>query len=103
MVVFDDMETERKVTIYDKGPIPRTETYGEYIQVRSGDIHIPKVPATEPLRIVCERFAQAVRDRRPTASDGRAGAAVVEVLEAMTASLAASGQPVPLVGAEARV
>jgi predicted dehydrogenase len=96
MVVFDDMETERKVTIYDKGPIPRTETYGEYIQVRSGDIHIPKVPATEPLRVVCERFAQAVRDRGPTPSDGRAGAVVVEVLEAMSASLAASGEPVRL-------
>jgi hypothetical protein len=37
-----------------------------------------------------------VRDRRPTPSDGRAGAAVVEVLEAMTASLAASGEPVRL-------
>ncbi len=63
MVVFDDMETERKVTIYDKGPIPRTETYGEYIQVRSGDIHIPKIDAKEPLRIVCERFVD--RRRRP--------------------------------------
>ncbi len=99
MVVFDDMETERKVTIYDKGPIPRTETYGEYIKVRSGDIHIPKVPVTEPLRLVCERFVQAVRDRQPTPSDGAAGAAVVEVLEAMTESLGSSGRPVRL-GAE---
>ena len=49
------------------------------------------MPAIEPLRVACERFVQAVRDRRPTPSDGRAGAAVVEVLEAMTASLAASG------------
>jgi predicted dehydrogenase len=96
MVVFDDMETERKVTIYDKGPIPRTETYGEYIQVRSGDIHIPKIPATEPLRIVCERFVTAVADRAPTPSDGRAGAVVVEVLEAMSESLASSGRPVTL-------
>lgn len=101
MVVFDDMETERKVTIYDKGSIPRTETYGEYIQVRSGDIHIPKVPATEPLRIVCERFLQAVTDRAPTPSDGWAGAAVVEVLEAMGESLAASGRPVALAQAVA--
>ena len=96
MVVFDDMETERKVTVYDKGPLPRTETYGEYIQVRSGDITIPRVPATEPLRIVCERFARAVADRAPTPSDGWAGAAVVEVLEAMTESLASSGRPVTL-------
>jgi predicted dehydrogenase len=96
MVVFDDMETERKVTIYDKGPIPRTETYGEYIQVRSGDIHIPKIPAKEPLRIVCERFAAAVADRAPTPSDGWAGSVVVEVLEAMSESLASSGRPVTL-------
>ncbi len=102
MVVFDDMETERKVTVYDKGPIPRTETYGEYIQVRSGDIHIPKITGTEPLRLVCERFVQAVRDRRPTPSDGAAGAEVVAVLEAMTTSLRDSGRPVALAGAGAR-
>jgi predicted dehydrogenase len=103
MVVFDDMETERKVTVYDKGPIPRTDTYGEYIQVRSGDIHIPKIPAAEPLRIVCQRFVQAVADRAPTPSDGWAGAEVVEVLEAMSESLADSGRPVALSprGAEA--
>jgi predicted dehydrogenase len=99
MVVFDDMETERKVTVYDKGPIPRTETYGEYIQVRSGDIHIPKVTGTEPLRVVCERFVQAVGDRAPTPSDGWAGATVVEVLEAMGESLAQGGKPVALAGA----
>jgi predicted dehydrogenase len=98
MVVFDDMETERKVTVYDKGPIPRTETYGEYIQVRSGDIHIPKVTGTEPLRVVCERFVQAVGDRAPTPSDGWAGATVVEVLEAMSESLAEGGKPVALAG-----
>jgi predicted dehydrogenase len=96
MVVFDDMETERKVTVYDKGPVPRTETYGEYIQVRSGDIHIPRIPATEPLRIVCDRFVQAVRDRMPTPSDGVAGAEVVAVLEAMTTSLREGGRPVSL-------
>ena len=96
MVVFDDMETERKVTIYDKGPIPRTETYGEYIQVRSGDIHIPKIAAKEPLRIVCERFAGAVADRAPPPSDGPAGAVVGAVLEAMSESLACSGRPVSL-------
>jgi predicted dehydrogenase len=101
MVVFDDMETERKVTVYDKGPIPRTETYGEYIQVRSGDIHIPKVPGTEPLRVVCARFVQAVQDRGPTPSDGWAGAIVVEVLEAMGESLAQGGRPVALAGAVA--
>jgi predicted dehydrogenase len=96
MVVFDDMETERKVTIYDKGPIPRTETYGEYIQVRSGDIHIPKIPAVEPLRLVCQEFVECVAEGRRPVADGEAGAQVVEVLEAMTQSLRQAGAPIAL-------
>jgi predicted dehydrogenase len=96
MVVFDDMETERKVTIYDKGPVPHTQEYGEYIQVRSGDIHIPKIQATEPLRLVCQEFVESVAERRPPLADGWAGAAVVGVLEAMSESLRSSGRPVAL-------
>jgi predicted dehydrogenase len=98
MVVFDDMETERKVTVYDKGPIPRTDTYGEYIQVRSGDIHIPKVPGVEPLRLVCEEFVRCVSTGARPQADGHAGATVVEVLEAMTESLRTAGAPVALEG-----
>ena len=98
MVVFDDMETERKVTLYDKGPIPRTQEYGEYIQVRSGDIHIPKIPVVEPLRVVCQEFVDAVGQGRRPLADGRSGAVVVEVLEAMTTSLRNAGAPVALSG-----
>lgn len=101
MAVFDDMETERKVTIYDKGPVPRTETYGEYIQVRSGDIHIPKIPGDEPLRLVCEHFVSCVAEGRRPLADGAAGVTVVEVLEAMTESLKDAGRPVRLSGAGA--
>jgi len=96
MVVFDDMETERKVTLYDKGPIPRTETYGEYIQVRSGDIYIPKIPGVEPLRVVCDEFVRCIADGTRPLADGHAGATVVEVLEAMTASLNRGGVGIPL-------
>ncbi len=96
MVVFDDMETERKVTLYDKGPIPRTETYGEYIQVRSGDIYSPKIPGVEPLRVVCDEFVRCVAEGDRPLADGHAGATVVEVLEAMTMSLRAGGVGIPL-------
>jgi predicted dehydrogenase len=96
MAVFDDMETERKVTVYDKGAIPRTQEFGEYIQVRSGDIHIPRVAATEPLRLACEHFVTCVADGSRPESDGWAGVAVVEVLEAMSESLQDAGRPVDL-------
>jgi len=87
MVVFDDMELERKVTVYEKGPWQRAESYGEW-QTRSGDITIPKIPTDEPLRLECEHFLALVRgeggDRQKVARDG---AMVVRALERLTESL----------------
>jgi predicted dehydrogenase len=86
MAVFDDMELERKVTVYDKAPWKRAETYGEW-QTRSGDIHIPKIPTSEPLRLECEHFLGLVAgdgDREQVARDG---ARVVRALERLTESL----------------
>src|SRR5439155_1323552 len=59
MVVFDDMELERKVTVYDKYPWKRAESYGEW-QTRSGDIHIPKIATDEPLKLECRHFLRLV-------------------------------------------
>ena len=88
MVVFDDMELERKVTVYEKAPWKRAETYGEW-QTRSGDIFIPKIPTSEPLRLECEHFLRLVAgdgDRQKVARDG---AMVVRALERLTDSLRA--------------
>jgi predicted dehydrogenase len=88
MAVFDDMELERKVTVYDKAPWKRAETYGEW-QTRSGDIFIPKIATSEPLRLECEHFLRLVDgdgDRQKVARDG---AMVVRALERLTDSLRA--------------
>ena len=45
MVVFDDMELERKITVYEKGPWQPARTYGEW-QTRTGDIYSPEIPTT---------------------------------------------------------
>ena len=86
MVVFDDMELERKVTIYEKAPWKRTDSYGEW-QTRSGDISIPKIPTDEPLKLECLEFLRLVGgegDRRKVAEDG---ARVVRALDRLTESL----------------
>ena len=49
MATFDDMEIERKLTVYDKGFDQDFTSYGEYIQ-RSGDIWSPRISNEEPLR-----------------------------------------------------
>ena len=72
MVVFDDMELERKVTVYEKSPWKRAETYGEW-QTRSGDIFIPKIATDEPLRLECTHFLELIDgngDRARVAKDG---------------------------------
>jgi predicted dehydrogenase len=88
MVVFDDMELERKVTVYEKSPWKRTDSYGEW-QTRSGDIFIPKVATDEPLKLECQEFLRLVAgegDRRKVAEDG---ARVVRALDRLTESLRA--------------
>jgi predicted dehydrogenase len=80
MVVFDDMEPERKVTIYEK----RAGSSGELF---SGDISIPKISAAEPLRLECTFFLELIdgeHDRSKVANDG---ARVVRALELLTESL----------------
>jgi predicted dehydrogenase len=86
MVVFDDMELDRKVTIYEKAPWKRTDTYGEW-QTRSGDVFIPKIATDEPLKLECQEFLRLIAgdgDRRKAAEDG---ARVVRALDRLTESL----------------
>ncbi len=97
MVVFDDMETDRKVTVYDKGAVvPEYQSYGEYVSLRFGDIHIPRIANDEPLRLECEHFVECVREDKQPVSDGQDGLNVVRVLEAMQRSLRDGGDPVKI-------
>ena len=91
MATFDDMELERKVTVYDKGFDERSGSYGEYI-TRTGDIWSPRVTNTEPLRVECEHFVACVREGATPRSDGESGVRVVRVLEALQRSLDTSGR-----------
>ena len=99
MVVFDDMETERKLTVYDKGATStraKYDSYGEFVTLHFGDIHIPRIGNEEPLRVECQHFVDALRHGTRPRSDGRDGLNVVRVLEAMERSLREGGRPVRL-------
>jgi predicted dehydrogenase len=91
MATFDDMDAERKVTVYDKGFDQDFSSYGEYI-ARSGDIWSPRISNEEPLRIEVRHFLERVRDGQEPRSGGRSGLQVVRVLEALQRSLEESAR-----------
>jgi predicted dehydrogenase len=82
MAVFDDMELERKVTIYEKGPWQPSQTYGEW-RTRTGDIFSPRIPNDEPLRLECTHFLRLVAEGPGDHKEARDGLAVVRALEAL--------------------
>ena len=85
MAVFDDMELEHKITVYDKAPEQPSGTYGEW-RTRTGDTFSPKLSNAEPLKLECRHFVQLVQE----GWDGREmrdGLEVVRALELLTESL----------------
>jgi predicted dehydrogenase len=105
MVVYDDVETIEKLRIYDKGveALPYTDSYGEFqCSYRYGDVLIPNIPFTEPLRIECRHFCDCITNQCEPQSSGQVGLKVVQVLERAQRSLLDGGRPQDVVLAEER-
>ncbi len=102
MAVYDDVSVDQKLAIVDAG-VARHGDFGAFQSLgdfqwrtRAGDILIPRIEMTEPLRNEMEAFGVACRTGEPPVTDARHGAAVVAVLSAIDASAAAGGRPVDI-------
>lgn len=94
MVVYDDVEMQEKIKIYDTGvdKPAHTDNYGEFhLSYRYGDIAIPRVAIDEPLKVECVHFVESILSGRQPRSNGHVGAKVVKILEAANASLRNNG------------
>jgi predicted dehydrogenase len=104
MVVFDDVALDEKLKVFDRGAsyeavsdASRGADYGEFkALIRDGDIHAPKVPASEPLKEQVAQFVECCLTGATPETDGAAGRRVVAALEAATESLRSGGSPVEL-------
>jgi len=96
MVVFDDTHATEKLRIYDKGfdRPPEYDTYGDYLSIRNGDIHIPHLDLVEPLTVECRHFLDCVARGATPRTPGREGLEVVRILAAAERSLDDGGRPV---------
>ena len=90
MIVYNDMENEQKLKIYDKGVESPTYTngFGEFqCNYRSGDIIIPNIRISEPLRQECQHFLDSISNNTKPCSSGIEGLNVVKILEAAEHSI----------------
>jgi predicted dehydrogenase len=98
MVVWNDLEADEKVKVYDKGvEVARGEgVYDLLVSYRSGDMWAPKIDQTEALKLEAKYFSECVRNNQTPFNDGIAGLRVVRLLEAAALSLKDRGRPVQL-------
>lgn len=90
MIVYNDLETDQKIKIYDKGVEAPEYTNGlsEFqCNYRSGDILIPNIRMVEPLRQECQHFVDSIHNRTEPCSNGQDGLNVVRILEAAEHSM----------------
>jgi len=98
MLVWNDLEADEKLKIYDKG-VQITSREGLYellVNYRSGDMWSPQVEQVEALRQEMSYFVECITDRKQPFNDGCAGLRVVKMLEAASESLKQRGALVRL-------
>ena len=97
MVIFDDMDNEAPIRIYDKGFTKKLNDrgdrpYREYsIKLRPGAITLPYIEPSEPLKEECKHFIECIQQSKQPKSDQYNGMEVVRVLEAAQQSLDRKG------------
>src|SRR5271163_4190426 len=93
MVVWNDLEADEKIKVYDKG-VQMTSGEGVYqllVSYRSGDMWAPRVEQVEALREEAAYFIGCIMNSERPFNDGLAGLRVVKMLEAANESIGKRG------------
>ena len=98
MLVWDDLNREERIKIYDKGMEVKTRDgmYRVLATPRVGDMYCPIVPDTEALKLEVGSFERCINGGERSFNDGRAGLRVVSILEATSTSLEQNGAVIEL-------
>lgn len=96
MIVYDDLETNEKIKIYDKGISIQNnpeQKYKTLISYRTGDLWVPKIEETEALKEEIAHFIQCIQQGLAPLTGGEAGLQLVRILEAADRSMKKNGTP----------
>jgi predicted dehydrogenase len=98
MLVWNDLDPDVKIRVYDKG-VKVTNKEGVYdllVSYRSGDMWAPRLDQTEALKLLVDHFIDCVSNGARPINDGVAGLRVVKMLQAADRSLKKKGEMVYL-------
>ncbi|QOZ35136.1 Gfo/Idh/MocA family protein [Bradyrhizobium sp. CCBAU 53421] len=90
MLVFDDVEPSEKVRVYQKRFRPRIsgDSYADFQSAyHHGDVHIPAISSSEPLKLELIDFVNAIKTGGQPVANAAHGLRVVEALEAASECL----------------
>jgi predicted dehydrogenase len=98
MLVWNDLEADEKIKVYDKGVQMTTgeAVYQQLVSYRTGDMWAPKVEQIEALKVEAAYFVDCVLNNKKPFNDGEAGLRVVRMLEAADRSLQQKGKIIPV-------
>lgn len=98
MLVWDDISSDEKIKVYDRGVEVRTAEgiHDLRVSYRSGDVYVPKLDGAEALRRHFDYFLDCLETGREPFTNGEAGLLVVKMLEAADKSLRNGGLKVRL-------
>src|ERR1700676_661478 len=98
MLVWNDLEADEKIKIYDKGVSMSkpSSLHQLLVSYRSGDMWAPQVEQIEALRAETAYFLKCIEKNENPFNDGVAGLRVVRILEAADKSVRNRGEAVTL-------
>jgi predicted dehydrogenase len=98
MLVWNDLEADEKLKIYDKGVDVKSQegVYNLLVSYRSGDMWAPQVEQVEALKLELTYFVECIKKSAKPFNDGCAGLKVVRMLEAANKSVSKRGELVYL-------
>ncbi|MGC9329969.1 MAG: Gfo/Idh/MocA family protein [Candidatus Hinthialibacter sp.] len=98
MIVWDDINPEEKIRIYDKGATieSRKSEYGLRANYRMGDIVSPAILEREALFSEVDHFVNCIQNNVSPINDGASGLRIIQLLEATDESIRHNGKMIEL-------
>jgi predicted dehydrogenase len=97
MIVYDDLEPDEKIKIYDRGvdlTSAEPDNTGQQFGYRLGDMSAPMLDRTEALHRGIHHFVDCIAAGKSPITDGQCGVRIVRLLAAASRSIKCGGRMV---------